>query len=366
MLRILRHASSKAGKPAARAELASLGSAPIRAIWEQDSADAYVVGARFLKTPKTVSIVGAPMSWGQPQPGTDMGPELVRTAGLGKALKRLGWRIHSDSDLSVDAPTSEDERANEKYMKATGELAHNASSVGKFLHKLATATEQSASRDEFVLTIGGDHSIGCGSVAGILKARPDTGVIWVDAHGDLQTPQTTETGNMHGMPVGLLMLSVEERTKIPGFAWMNDDYPVLDPSRIVFVGARDLDQAERRIIKHKQIKCFTMTDVDRWGIGVVMDLAIKHLGASCPLHLSYDVDAVDAQFAPHTGTVVRGGFSYREANYITESIAETNRLCSMDLVEINPKLGPITSPLENETVQLGLALIASAMGQRLL
>jgi arginase len=249
-------------------------------------------------------------------------------------------------------------------MEATGCLAHNAKCVGRFLGKLAGETERAAKRDEFVLTVGGDHSIGCGSVAGILKARPDTGILWIDAHGDLQTPLTSETGNMHGMPLGILLSQNAERCAIPGFEWLAD-YPVLDPSRLVFVGVRDLDQAERRLIKQRNILCFTMTDVDRWGIGEVMARALKHLGP-CPLHLSYDVDAVDAQFAPHTGTVVRGGFTYREANYIAESVSETNRLCSMDLVEINPNLGPIKTEEENETVQLGLTLISSALGQRLL
>ena len=167
---------------------------------------------------------------------------------------------------------------------------------------------------------------------------------------------------MHGMPLGILMAEDPVRTKIPGFAWLKD-YPHLAPEKLVFVGCRDLDQAERRIIKAKGIKCFTMSDVDKWGIGAVMEKVFDYLGSS-PLHLSYDVDAVDASFAPSTGTVVRGGFTYREANFICEAVADTNRLCSMDLVEINASLGEIKP--ENETVQLGLSLLASALGQRIL
>jgi arginase len=217
-----------------------------------------------------------------------------------------------------------------------------------------------------VLTVGGDHSIACGSLFGVLKARPDTGVLWVDAHADLHTPRTSESGNMHGMPVGILMAEDAERARIPGFAWTQGG-PRLRPDRIVYIGCRDLDAAERKIIRARNILCFTMFEVDKYGIGQVMERALKHLGPSCPLHLSYDIDAVDPEHAPSTGTVVRGGFNFREAHYVAESIAETNRLCSMDLVEINPSLKPGgSSGSMDETIQLGLALALSALGQRIL
>lgn len=345
-----------------------LGGAMIRAVWEQENDPELMTvepAPRFLKNPRTVSIVGAPMSWGQPLAGTDHGPALVHQAGLTSAVKRAGWRLNTDKSLQVVPPTAAQAAESERYSRETGALAHNCAAVGGFLKSLSEETEAIARRDEFVLTIGGDHSIACGSLAGILRARPDTGVIWVDAHADLHTPLTSETGNMHGMPVGILMSDDALRCRIPGFQWLKNG-PRLRPDKIVYVGARDLDQAERRFIKQMGILCFTMTDVDRWGIGEVMERAFKHLGNS-PIHLSYDIDAVDADFAPHTGTVVRGGFTYREANYIAESVAETNRLCSMDLVEINPTLGePSKDNSVNDTVQLGLTIIASAMGQRIL
>lgn len=361
--RLERAASMKEGVP----HHTGLGGAMIRAVWEQDPADVSTNSAEstYLKTPKTVSILGAPMSWGQPLAGTDHGPALIRQAGLVPALKRAGWRVNEDKSLAVEPPTPTQASDSERYAKETGALAHNSAAVGSFLDRLSQETEAAAKRDEFVLTIGGDHSIACGSLAGILRARPDAGVIWVDAHADLHTPLTSESGNMHGMPVGILMSDDALRTRIPGFGWLKGG-PKLRPEKIVYVGSRDLDQAERRAIKQKGILCFTMTDVDRWGIGQVMERVFKHLG-QCPIHLSYDIDAVDAEYAPHTGTVVRGGFSFREANFIAESVAETNRLCSMDMVEINPSLGdPSKDPGVNETVQLGLTIIASAMGQKIL
>ena len=362
--RLERAASLKDGSPHHK----GLGGAMIRAVWEQENADdgdTVEASPRFLKNPRTLSIVGAPMSWGQPLQGTDHGPELVHQAGLISAVKHAGWRVKDDRTLKVIPPTSSQVADSEKYAKETGALAHNSSAIGAFLKSLSEETEAIARRDELVLTIGGDHSIALGSLAGILRARPDTGVIWVDAHADLHTPLTSESGNMHGMPVGILMADDVVRTRIPGFSWLKNG-PRLRPEKIVYVGARDLDIPERRLIKQLGIKCFTMSDVDRWGIGAVMDRALKHLG-NCPIHLSYDIDAVDAEFAPHTGTVVRGGFTYREANFIAECVAETNRLCSMDMVEINPTLGESSKDGSvNETVQLGLTLISSALGQRIL
>jgi len=340
-----------------------LGGAAIRAVWEQESTAFEECDLRFLKSPKTVSVVGAPMSYGQPLPGTDHGPALIHSAGLIPSLKRAGWRVSEDKTLPVAPPTPAQATESEKYSHETGALAHNSSAIGAFLKTLAEETEAIARRQEFALTIGGDHSIGLGTVAGILRARPETFVLWVDAHADLHTPLSSETGNVHGMPLGILMADDSVRTRIPGFSWLKDG-PHIAPEKIVYIGVRDLDQAERQIIKTKNIKCFSMHEVDKYGIGGVMERVFDYIGQN-PIHLSYDIDAVDAEYAPHTGTVVRGGFSFREAHYIAESIAGTNRLCSMDLVEINPTLlGDMNKP--NETVQLGLTLIASAMGQRIL
>ena len=180
------------------------------------------------------------MSWGQPLAGTDHGPELLQKCGLSSAIKKAGWRIVNNTNLSVDSPSHIQQLEDEKYCKETGALCHNASAVGAFLKKLALETEQAAKRGEFALTIGGDHSVALGSIFGLLKARPETGIIWVDAHADLNTPLTTETGNLHGCPVGMLMEEDSVRCRVPGFTWMKDG-PRLSPDKIVYIGLRDVD-----------------------------------------------------------------------------------------------------------------------------
>jgi len=342
--------------PAYHPEAPGLGSAPIHAHYDRLG---YDVGTPdFLTIPKTVSIIGAPMSWGQPRAGTDHGSQMLRDCGLEGTLLGLEWRIDDQGDLEFDPPKRGDPQIDRKVIKGR---AKNSYCVGRGLKKIHDSVYRAAMLGEFALTLGGDHSIGAGSVSAILRARPDTGIIWVDAHGDLNTPETSPSGNMHGMPLGLL-LGLTDATKIPGWEWFAD-VPKLDPSQIVFVGLRDLDSGERDVIIEKNIKAFTMFDVDRFGIGKVMEMATKHLEGR-PLHLSYDIDAVDPELAPATGTVVRGGFNFREAHYIAEAVSATNRLGSMDLVEVNPKL---SEDDESEaTAHLGMALIASAMGSRIL
>lgn len=226
---------------------------------------------------------------------------------------------------------------------------------------VAEAQFAAASEGKFCLTVGGDHSIGIGTVAGILKARPNLGVVWVDAHADINTPATSPSGNIHGMPIGFLMKKCDV-TKVPGLGWLTD-YPRLDPSQVCYVGLRDIDAGERKLIRESGIKTFTMQDIDRYGIGKVMEMVLHHLRGR-PLHLSFDIDACDPALAPATGTVVRGGLTYREANYVAEATAETSMLGSMDMVEVNPHLS--VGKGADETAQLGLVLTASALGSRIL
>mmetsp|Transcript_28710 Transcript_28710/g.46431 ORF Transcript_28710/g.46431 Transcript_28710/m.46431 type:complete len:334 (+) Transcript_28710:256-1257(+) len=260
----------------------------------------------FLKVPKTVHIVGAPLTWGQPRTGTDQGPQMLRDCGLDGTLINLEWRVNDKGDLSFQGPTRGDPEIDPTKCKGK---AKNCYSVGKSLGKIQNAVYAGAQSDEFVLTLGGDHSLGTGTVAGILKHRPDVGIIWVDAHADLNTPETSPSGNMHGMPLGLLM-GLTDTNNLPGFEWMAD-IPKLKPEQLVFVGLRDIDNGERHFIRSLGIKTFTMQDVDRYGIGKVMEETVKHLrlpnGEPRPLHLSFDIDAVDPEFAKATGTIVRGG-----------------------------------------------------------
>jgi len=216
--------------------------------------------------------------------------------------------------------------------------------------------------------------VGTGTVAGMLAARPDTGVVWVDAHSDINTPLTSQSGNMHGMPIALLM-KLQGTQGLPGFDWL-DDVPPLRPEQVAYVGLRDLDEGERvalRELRSEGMFVSTMQDVDAVGVGKVMERALVSLGEHRPLHLSYDIDALDPAVAPATGTVVRGGLSFREGNYIAEALAETGRLASMDMVEVNHALGERSkaagSAVSREgemTTEMALVLIASALGSRIL
>ena len=337
-------------------ELQGLGSAAIVSHYERPGID--VGYPAYLCTPKTVSVLGAPMSWGQPRAGTDMGSKILRDSGLEKTLLGLGWRVDDQGDLKFDAPKREDPTLDRKKLRGN---AKNAFCVGQGNKKISDAVYRAAMAGEFALTLGGDHSIAAGTVAGVLRARADTGIIWVDAHGDLNTPETSPSGNMHGMPLGMLMGLVDPKL-VPGWEWLAD-VPKLRPEQLVYVGLRDLDDGERQAIRALHIKAFTMFEVDRWGIGRVMEMVLQHVEGR-PLHLSYDIDAVDPEYAPSTGTVVRGGLNYREAHYVAESVSYTNMLGSMDIVEVNPKL--TAGPESEATANLAMALVASAMGSRIL
>jgi len=257
-----------------------------------DTLGAGITKPNFLSTPKTVSVIGAPLSWGQPLAGTDHGPELLRKEGLLNCLTGLEWRVENEGDVEVQPPNPSDPVPDEGLI---GGKAKNCYCVGKGLNKIFDKVTQAHKKSNFVLTLGGDHSISTASVAATIAHRPETGIIWVDAHGDLNTPASSPSGNMHGMPLGLLM-GLCDTSLLPGFEWLKNA-PVLRPEQIVFVGLRDLDAGERDIIRSSGIRAYTMQHVDRWGIGKVMDMALDHLrnadGSLPPLHLSYDIDAVD-------------------------------------------------------------------------
>jgi arginase len=203
-------------------------------------------------------------------------------------------------------------------------------------------------------------------VGGSLLSKPDLGVIWVDAHGDFNTPATSPSGNIHGMPLAFLS-GLMRSYSLPSFDWLKN---YLDPSQLVLVGIRSIDAEERTLMKSLGVNVFSMTEIDRFGIGEVMEQAKKILfkNGKRPLHLSYDIDSIDPHYAPSTGTRVRGGLNYREAHYIAEALAETGELIGMDLVEINPRLGYVDAAHrseENITVEIGLELVGSALGKRI-
>jgi arginase len=319
--------------------------------------------------PKTVSIIGAPMTHGQPYVGTDTTPELLRSKGLRSMLSSLNWRVEDIPDLEFsNAIQNYKQQHPSTNSKPFQGKAKNHIEVGIGCQVIAETVFTKLQQGRFPLILGGDHSIGAGSLAGILRHRPDTGIIWVDAHADLNTPSMSESGNMHGMPLGLLMNELQKDI-VPGFEWLHDttDYPRLLPSSLVYIGLRDVDPAERTLIHELNIVAYTMTDIDRYGIGTVMDMAFQHLFSSDPnrpIHISYDIDSVDPVLAPATGTAVRGGLSFREAHYVAEAVAATGLLASAEIVELNPTLSNTGGA--NDTIELGLQLITSFMGKSII
>jgi arginase len=309
--------------------------------------------------PKTVEIIGAPMTAGQPLLGTDSGPELIRSLGLSGRLATLGWRVSDLGDLDFPSPGPHDPQ----LLPGDGN-AKNSTAVGQGNQILAEAVQEAVSQGRFPLVVGGDHSIAFGSLAGILRNNPDTAVIWVDAHADINTPLTSPSGNMHGMPLGYFLgLPGFETGKVPGLEWMAD-VPRLAPEKLVYIGLRDVDSGEVEALRNLNCTGYSMSHVDRYGIGTLMDMALEKLGDTSPIHMSFDIDSCDPLEAPSTGTTVRGGLSYREAHYVCEAVSESGRLASMDIVEVNPMLSKGAGA--EATADLALALTESAMGNRIL
>ena len=275
-------------------------------------------------------------------------------------LTSLDWRVEDVGDMDLDSAA---DSSKSQFLSN----AKNSCIVGPATALLADLVESKIKEGYFPLILGGDHSIAIGSMAGILRARPDTGFLWIDAHADLNTPETSVSGNLHGMPVGLAMEEMNlDYKKYPGLEWLADA-PKLSPDSIVYVGLRDVDPAEREYIRKLGIRTFTMHDIDHYGIGSVMDNAFAHLlkdNPHRPLHLSYDIDAIDPSWAPATGTAVRGGLTFREAHFVAEFAAQSGNLASTEIVELNHTLS--NGEGAKETVDLGLQIITSLMGKSII
>eukprot|EP00916_Digyalum_oweni_P021458 GHVL01035640.1.p1 GENE.GHVL01035640.1~~GHVL01035640.1.p1 ORF type:complete len:290 (+),score=42.37 GHVL01035640.1:253-1122(+) len=278
-------------------------------------------------------------------------------------IKSVGWECEELGNLTFTNDSRFDDKVTSSWV-----------SLGKDCKMISEAVFAAASKGRFVLTIGGDHSIACGSISGILRAKRKIAVIWVDAHADANTPQTTPSGNYHGMPAAHVLGWFN---KLPEFEWL-EHIPKLEEVNLAYIGLRDIDEGERNLLQKSFVHVFTMTDVDRYGIGEVMRRAIEGTNPNLdiPFHLSLDIDGLDPMVAPGTGTKARGGLSFREARYICEALSETDVLASMDLVEINPDLdeqsmetvhgdSPIISSNASPTVRLGIELVAAALGKSL-
>jgi len=307
-----------------------------------------------LPSPLTVSVVGAGYKGGQPKSGVEQGPKAIREAGLVSELYQLGWEVNDIGDLSFENVPAEEDPQSAEGIKSPRQ-------VGGACKKIFDSVYKHAVEGKLCLTLGGDHSLAIGTIAALIRAWQDLVIIWVDAHGDINVPETSPTGNIHGMPVSFLMGLCNAET-IPGFEWLK---PCLTPDRIVYVGLRDVDFGEKKILRKQGIKVFSMTEVDKYGIGKVMEMALDHVNPKRdkPIHLSYDVDAIDPLVCAATGTSVKGGLTYREARHICEAVAETGRLVGLDIVEVNPAIG--SEHDVKETASVAVDLVKSALGRKL-
>jgi len=329
--------------------------------------------------PKHVSIVGACVKEGQNYyTGVENAPEAFRKAGLLQVMEGSGCIVNDAGDIKVNKFVEFTNRAEGEYY--TKEEVKNAPILGDSIGRLYDIVKRESDKGHFVLTLGGDHSIAAGTISAIKKSKNDICVVWVDAHADCNTPETSPSGNFHGMPVGLLLNWFKKR--VEGFEWIEDYLKnPLTENRIAYIGLRDIDEREKTLLRESNMLVYSMIDVDRLGIAGLMEEIIGRLSPDTnprPIHLSFDIDAVDPQFAPGTGTRARGGLNYREARYICTRLADTKRLESMDLVEINPDIdtreshdchehgdNPSVNSNASLTLKLGIDLIEFALGKTL-
>ncbi|MDB5071142.1 MAG: arginase [Candidatus Eremiobacteraeota bacterium] len=281
-----------------------------------------------------VDVIGVPMDLGADRRGVDMGPSAIRYARLKESLEKLGIDVTDHGNLRVPVPESATiAEQNAKYYPI----------IKAVCDELAGVVHDVIGLGGFPLVLGGDHSIAMGTIAGVARARGRApGVIWVDAHGDINTPLTSPTGNVHGMPVHF---ALQEHA--------------VDPQRMVFIGLRDVDEGEKKVIRELGVKAFAMADVDRLGMSRVIDEALTIVAdGENSVHISFDMDGVDPQEAPGVGTPVPGGITYREAHLLMEAVAESGTLGSLEITETNPILDR-----ENRTAILAVELILSALGK---
>jgi len=307
---------------------------------------------KFLPEPKTAAIVGCPFSGGQPKPGVDRGPIALVEAGLQQQIEGLGWKVTFDGHHQFEEVSLQND-------PPIG-ILKNPRLVSKVSRAVADAVGAHAKKGELPVTIGGDHSLAMGTISGTLSHYPDACVVWVDAHADINTIESTDSGNIHGMPLSFL---IGIGSTIPEYSWIN---AALHPSKLVYIGLRDVDSGEKRILKENNIKAFSMHEVDKYGIGKVVEMALDVVNPKrdLPIHLSFDVDALDPSVAPSTGTPVRGGLTFREGHYICEAIHETGLLVALDIMEVNPSLEDPAAV--KQTIDVGCSLVRSALGETLL
>jgi arginase len=292
-------------------------------------------------------VIGAALDLGQDRRGVDMGPSAIRYAGLDARLDELG---HEYVDCgNVETAVAEATAAGDEQARFLPQIKDTS-------RRIATLVARAAREDSVPVVLGGDHSVALGTLAGLAEVHGPGGTIWIDAHGDLNSPETSPSGNVHGMVLAAALGLAGDRFRGDGWG-----LPAVAPGRVALVGVRSLDDGERAVLRELDAKVFTMSDVDRLGIERAIRESLTHVAGPGFVHVSLDMDAMDPEVAPGVGTPVRGGLSYREAHLAMELIAESGLASSLDVVEVNPILDR-----ENETAQLAVELVASALGARIL
>jgi arginase len=299
-----------------------------------------------------VHLLGVPMDLGSGRRGVDMGPSAIRIAGLAGRLAELGHKVVDEGDIVIK---------NMEELKVGNERARYLPEIARASTMLARKVERIMGLGHFPLVLGGDHSIAVGSVSGIAAFAQSrgqkVGVLWVDAHGDINTPETSPSGNIHGMPLAALLgFGAPELTSVGGTA------PKVDPANVALVGIRSLDSGEKKRLKETGVQVQTMSDIDRHGVHRVMKKALAQVTAGTDyVHVSLDLDAVDPSVAPGVGTPVKGGLDYREAHLVMEVLADSGVMTSLEIVEVNPILDEC-----NASAEFAVELVQSGFGKKIM
>ena len=296
---------------------------------------------------RKAAVIGVPLDLGASKQGASGGPAAIRRTGLLESLKSLGLQVHDTGDLPIPKPSG---RGSLKL--------RNGAAILKVCKELEKRVHDLAKEWTVPITLGGDHSLAVGTVAGVARARREEGrsigLIWVDAHADINTPQTSPSGNVHGMPVAhILGMGDRNFARLGGFS------PKVEARNVCLIGTRDVDASEKDNLRRSGVRVFSMQEIDRFGMGTVIEQAIDLASeGTAGFHLSFDIDVADPGTAPGTGTRKRGGLTYREAHLLMEMAADSERLLGLDMVEINP-----LEDVQNATAEIAMELISSAMGK---
>jgi arginase len=300
----------------------------------------------------TIAIIGAPLDLGAGRRGVDMGPSAVRVAELNARLVAMGYDVEDLGNVPVVQPEA---------TPAGPQQARYLPQIAETCRHLADSVRDAMGQGKTPLVLGGDHSIAVGTVSGASKHFHDQGkrigLIWIDAHADMNTPETSPSGNVHGMPLACCLGNGP-----PELTHIYDYAPKVDPRNVALIGIRSVDTRERKAVRQSGVRAFTMRDIDERGLRDVMEEALRiAMSGADAFHLSLDMDAVDPQEAPGVGTPVKGGITYREAHLAMETLCDCGKMCSLEVVEVNPVIDEV-----NRTASLAVELILSALGKRIL